>query len=376
MKRIFTISFVLLFFNSVFSQGDCTSQVALCSGGVAGTVVNGTNDSEVTVGLGNNGCLGGGESNNKSYWYSVCFSTTGTFRFTLNPGGGAFNDMDWAVWGPNPACPIGAGLVPVRCSYAVVSGGSKLTGINTANNGGAGDITEGAGGNQWVDDLNVVAGNCYRICINNYGAGSNNFTMTTGGSATVDCLTALPIELLAFTAHLNTNQVDLTWITATETNNDYFTIQKSKDVQIFEDVFVVDGAGNSSTIINYFDIDKSPYTGIAYYRLKQTDFAGHVSYSNIVPIEYNPNGESSISLFPNPVDANTQAYLELNQFEGQEILVVLRDVTGREIYSKIVVTQSNNELVALNQDGKLAKGVYLITASSSNKLYSKKLIVK
>ena len=93
---------------------------------------------------------------------------------------------------------------------------------------------------------------------------------------------------------MNNNQVNLAWTTASETNNDYFTIQKSKDAQIFEDVFVVDGAGNSSTIINYFDIDKSPYTGISYYRLKQTDFDGHVSYSNIVPIEYNPNGESSI----------------------------------------------------------------------------------
>lgn len=373
MKRIFAISFALLFFNSVFSQGDCTSQVALCSGGVGGTLVNGTNDAELVAG--NRGCLTSNESATRSYWYSVCFSASGTFRFTLNPNGGS-NDMDWGVWGPNPTCPISTTTPPVRCSFAAVSGGSDNTGINTANNGGAGDLTEGGGGNQWVDDLNVVAGECYYLLVNQYGGGSSTFTMTTGGTATVTCLTALPVELLSFNAHLNNDKVDLAWTTATETNNDYFTIQKSKDALTFEDVFVVDGAGNSSAIINYFDIDNNPYSGISYYRLMQTDFDGHSAFSNIVPVEYNPNGESSISLFPNPSDANSTAYLELNQFDGQEILVVLRDVTGRELYSKVVISQSNNELVALNKDGKLDKGVYLITASSANKLYSKRLIVK
>jgi hypothetical protein len=372
MKRILSISFALLFFNSVFSQGDCTSQVALCSGGVTGTCANGSNDAELVAG--NRGCLTSNESANRSYWYSVCFSASGTFRFTLNPNGGS-NDMDWAVWGPNPTCPISTTTPPVRCSFAAV-GGSDNTGINTANNGGAGDLTEGAGGNQWVDDLNVVAGQCYYLLINQYGGGGNMFSVTTGGTSTITCLTALPIELVSFTAHLNSDKVDLAWTTATEKNNDYFTIQRSKDAQNFEDLFQVDGSGNSTSILNYFDIDRSPYEGLSYYRLAQTDFNGFISHSNIVPIDYNPNGESSIDLFPNPSDESSISYLELNQFGEQEVLVVLRDVLGKELFTKVVVTKSNNELVSLNQDGNLPKGAYLITASSNNKIYSKRLIVK
>lgn len=255
MKKLLIISSALLFFNSAFSQGDCTSQVALCSGGVAGTCANGSNDAELVAG--NEGCLTSGESASKSYWYSVCFSASGTFRFTLNPNGGS-NDMDWAVWGPNPTCPISTTTAPVRCSFAAVSGGSDNTGINTANNGGAGDLTEGGAGNQWVDDLNVTAGQCYYLLVNQYGGGSSTFTMTTAGTATVDCSTALPIELLSFNAIINNDKVDLKWVTASETNNDYFTVEKSKDVMTFEKVMDVDGAGQSSVSIDYFDVDYTP----------------------------------------------------------------------------------------------------------------------
>lgn len=192
----------------------------------------------------------------------------------------------------------------------------------------------------------------------------------------VSALTPLPIELISFTANLNVDAVALSWITAAEVNNDYFTVEKSIDGLSFVEVLKVDGAGNSNGMIDYFDIDRNPYVGISYYRLKQTDFDGKTSYSNIVPVEYNPNGDPSISLFPNPVNVGSTTYLSLNQFEGKEVLVVLRDITGREIFSKVVITGSNNELIAINEEGLLAKGSYLITATSANNIYNKKLIVK
>lgn len=186
----------------------------------------------------------------------------------------------------------------------------------------------------------------------------------------------LPIELLSFTAHANNTQVDLAWATASETNNDYFVIEKSKDGQNFEGVSKIDGAGNSTSIIEYFDIDYHPYEGVSYYRLKQTDFNGATSYSNIVPVEYKANGEPNISIFPNPNTVGSESYVSLNSFKDNEVLVVLRDATGREVFSKVVYTKTNSEIVALDLEGKLAKGIYLVIASSANQLYSKKLIVQ
>ncbi|HLC82228.1 MAG TPA: T9SS type A sorting domain-containing protein, partial [Bacteroidia bacterium] len=202
--------------------------------------------------------------------------------------------------------------------------------------------------------------------------GANSFSPWVLSSS----LAPLPVELLLFTASLNNNNVDLFWATASETNNDFFTIEKSADGQIFNSIAIINGAGSSTSTIDYFDIDRNPIVGISYYRLKQTDFDGRSSFSNIVPIEYNPNADPNISLFPNPSDAGATAYVQLNQMEGEEVLVVLRDITGRELFSKIIITGSNNEIVALDPEGKIAKGSYLITASSANKFYSKNLIVK
>lgn len=81
-------------------------------------------------------------------------------------------------------------------------------------------------------------------------------------------------------------------------------------------------------------------------------------------------------MFPNPTYAGATAYVCLNQLEGQEVLVVLSDITGREIFSKAMTTSSNNELIVLDQQGKIAKGSYLVTLTSTNKFYNKKLVVK
>lgn len=186
----------------------------------------------------------------------------------------------------------------------------------------------------------------------------------------------LPIELLNFTANLNGNNVALIWATASEINNDFFTVEKSRDGQNFVKAFNVDGAGNSTATIEYVDIDRDPYIGTSYYRLKQTDFDGKSSYSNIVPVEYNPDSDPGISLFPNPSDEGTTTYLSLNQLEGQEVLVVLRDIAGRELFSKVMIIGSNSELIAIDQQGTLAKGSYIITATNANKIYNKKLIIK
>lgn len=95
----------------------------------------------------------------------------------------------------------------------------------------------------------------------------------------------LPIELIQFDAQLNPkNQVDLLWITATEINNDYFTVERSIDANNFEPVKELDGAGNSTQLIYYQTKDEHPYKGLSYYRLKQTDFDGNYTYSQIISI--------------------------------------------------------------------------------------------
>jgi hypothetical protein len=117
--------------------------------------------------------------------------------------------------------------------------------------------------------------------------------LLNGGAAS-----PLPIELLSFTATPNNRQVDLAWQTATETNNNYFEVEKTINGTDWEFVCKQNGAGNSTTMLSYTDVDKNPYMGTSYYRLKQVDFDGQYTYSQIETVNF--NGQSETIVYPNP----------------------------------------------------------------------------
>lgn len=218
---------------------------------------------------------------------------------------------------------------------------------------------------------NSVSGN--KIIFNNYDFNNN----AEDGFYTIGTLnyliSPLPIELIDFGAVKNNNKVDLFWSTATETNNDYFVVEKSKNGIDFEQVSIVKGAGNSINTIEYADVDYNPYQGISYYRLKQVDFSGKYTYSKIVTVNFNLS-TVSISVFPNPTDGPIN--IALNNLENKEVLIVVRDILGKEFYTKVKIIDDSETIVALDMERKLAPGTYIVVATSDNKLYSQTIIVK
>ncbi|MEO5643478.1 MAG: T9SS type A sorting domain-containing protein [Bacteroidia bacterium] len=115
---------------------------------------------------------------------------------------------------------------------------------------------------------------------------------------TVWSTSTLPIELLEFTAAPEGQDVITQWVTATETNNDYFLVERSINGSTFETAGRVDGAGNSTQLLSYQFKDEHPYTGTSYYRLKQVDYNGGFSYSQVVPVTFAP--ETISAVYPNP----------------------------------------------------------------------------
>lgn len=184
----------------------------------------------------------------------------------------------------------------------------------------------------------------------------------------------LPVELVAFNAYYNGNQVDISWITASEQNNDYFTVERSADGIHFHTVIITDGAGNSSSMIEYFEIDYQPLNGVSYYRLVQTDYDGISAASQPVAVRTYSQLAGELSLFPNPTDGSF--HLQITGFGDEEFLVVVRDISGREHYSKVFVTSTDRHLEAIDPANKLDAGTYIVTASSRNEFYSQKLVVK
>jgi hypothetical protein len=107
-----------------------------------------------------------------------------------------------------------------------------------------------------------------------------------------------PVTLVDFNALKNGSEVAINWQTATEINNDYFIVEKSKNGIDFTTVGIIDGSGNSQSTLNYQTTDHSPYYGISYYRLKQVDYDGTVSYSKIEAVNF--NGNKNLTVSPNP----------------------------------------------------------------------------
>ncbi len=187
----------------------------------------------------------------------------------------------------------------------------------------------------------------------------------------------LPIELVSFEANINEDRVDLRWITASEINNDFFTIERSTDAKIWEEVITTNGAGNSNQLLEYFETDYEPIVGISYYRLKQTDFNGEYTYSNIVPVRYEVSTVGgNINLFPSPISVGETLNIEFKDIFESELLVVLRDIKGKEFYSKVIVNIEDGKLIGVPIEKEIPAGIYLITASSENQMYSQKLIIK
>jgi hypothetical protein len=199
---------------------------------------------------------------------------------------------------------------------------------------------------------------------NNQNNPSAFYTVSAEMSASTFCV-LLPVEFIDFNAHLNYDIVNLEWQTASELNNEYFSVERSSDLHEWEKVQNIKGAGNSSDIIHYSAIDTRPIIGTSYYRLKQTDFDGKYEYSAIRSINYHP--QSSIQLFPNP--AKNQLTImgsidELSEFR-------IYNTVGQEVTSMVELIKDKQNELFFNLSS-LRSGLYIIkTKTKTSKVYKK-----
>jgi len=176
----------------------------------------------------------------------------------------------------------------------------------------------------------------------------------------------LPIELLYFNAEvINKELVKIYWGTASELNNDYFTVERSQNGFDWNTLEIINGAGNSSSRIDYTTKDLNPYFGISYYRLNQTDFDGEVSYSKTVSINILSLANNLIEIYPNPT--SNEVTLSASAYELDIISVY--NIIGKNVTNQIILKEINETKIIIDLS-KLSKGIYYIkTKTTANKVY-------
>jgi Secretion system C-terminal sorting domain len=192
--------------------------------------------------------------------------------------------------------------------------------------------------------------------------GSVNTASNTVGTAPVNLFAQvwalvqssmpLPVELLTFTAAPDNDDVLCSWTTATEINNDFFTVERSADGLAFTAIGEADGAGNSPITHAYAFTDKEPLSGLSYYRLRQTDFDGSSTLSNVVAHwREETASDAPIVLWPNPAGA----VLNVAGISTNDQLSIV-DATGR--FVRDAGTADGSQIVI--DVSSLAEGSYVM----------------
>lgn len=175
----------------------------------------------------------------------------------------------------------------------------------------------------------------------------------------------LPIKLLYFEGVQNKDRIDFKWATASELNNNYFTIERSKDAAFYKEIALVTGAGSSNTVLYYSAIDGHPSAGISYYRLKQTDYNGKYQYSASIAINF---GELNQSIHIYADRSKQGIYLQYTGEDHPSIQLIIIDTQGRAVTKKeFNWEQHPGSSYRLSLSNHVSKGIYLIRTIIDNK---------
>lgn len=356
-------------------NNDCSRSTSVCSN-------QSITDASTGPGLTSDiisGCI---PTENYTNWYTIKIAAGGTLGFTLAPNVSA-DDYDFALFGPLNNC-SGVASGPVRCSYGANTASFPNAGMNSAlnastntnacgtNNSGS-DNSEDGCGNGWVNNLDVNTGETYMLLVSKWTPGGSGFNLAwnlTNG-ASLDCsVTPLPIELLSFSAKAAKGEVKLAWVTAAEINNDYFSVERSRDGEHFDPIIIVDGAGNSTQQLLYQTFDGEPFDGISYYRLKQTDYDGKFTYSDIVPARFDTKQEL-FYLQPNPSRDRVEVVFT-SSTEGRNHIRVT-NYSGQTVYDRDTEVHEgvNRHPIDLSA---LSSGIYFVTLENDVEILQTRLV--
>ncbi len=194
-----------------------------------------------------------------------------------------------------------------------------------------------------------------------------NYILVTLGSTD----RPLPVEFLSFDAKCNGNTNLLTWQTASETNNQGYSIEKSHNSIDWEKIGFVNGNGNVNTVSTYSFTDNNPYYSVSYYRLEQIDYDGQTHLSNLISADCkNQPITEDFHAFMN----NGQFQIVLQGLQNASYNIIITNSIGQTLYYQTTRLSENKETIDVPTT--MAAGLYYISIISENTIISKPFLIK
>ncbi len=177
----------------------------------------------------------------------------------------------------------------------------------------------------------------------------------------------LPVSLLSFTGKSIEGKSNLQWSTSTEQNNSHFIVERSRDGLSFNSISsnIASKAmnGNSQEKLDYAYVDNTPFPGHNYYKVRQVDIDGRISYSQVVDVYF--GNETLVTFYPNPVTSNLN--IDVNTPNATHSQVKITDATGRIVKIIEVQLQSGNNTIQVDMQH-LADGMYMVQITNNKGL--------
>lgn len=330
------------------AQGSCGSP----DGAFFVTTGNPTN---YTIANGNGWCYNNLTAG-QTYCWTYTLPSSGDLFIKIIRNGSCGNCDGSASLCASPGCVGGCFSFPISCTN------TQYTPACAIQQAGGFEIGTGCTPAQ-------VCGNVFTWCIT-IPAGCS--TMDVCPMVSTTCAGVLPVELISFSTECQRGEAHLSWSTASETNNDYFTIERSEDAEHYTEIGRIKGAGTTSFVQHYSFTDDleslSSENETVYYRLSQTDFDG--TNKVYFPVSTNLDCNRGITVFPTLSDGEIFIHAA-KKYPSAEISV--HTLLGRTVYSERIPEDWKERKIDLEN---MPRGMYMVVILSEKESVVKKIVLK
>ena len=267
----------------------------------------------------------------------------------------------------NTSAAVNVGSLIVQLSeYTSDANGDALT-YNVSQPDQGGSLTFDA----TTGTVNITVDNDFSgLMTIEYSVSDGTFTSTANIVVLIQNAVAVNLVRLNGKAQNNGNLIE--WTTASEINNDYFTLYSSTDGTNYTQITTVKGVGNSNTNQHYQMLDKNAANGLTYYRLTQTDYDGTTKQLGVITVSRNT------TVFVSTIEPNPASNLVSLSFDSPQVAtatLLVYDVVGKLVYTQQLNTTAGNNKLTLDVSS-YAVGTYFVTINTPNGTSTVKLLKK